>query len=292
MARIGINTNCGIITPVIYEDILCQIPGVGITHNNLPYFHRMMCQWAYSIPMNFQWVMVIEADNKDYLINEIKNTLPSFEPGFWNVGTTASETWTDATQNVIGCIFAQAIELPGEQSKVERVGISEGSNRGFINAPIIAGRADFADLSITFLETNRSFVEGVLRPWNIILNHKGLIAQPQSRSIKSIIHVYELAKTGPCTPNIIRKHWVFKDAVPTQISSEQKSQDVSNDYGKRQTSFTFNAYHIDDHSFPVMAPTKMDRIVPRKVDSFGSPGIDLPRGSNLRVENSNTGSIA
>lgn len=277
----GVTTNCGVVTPTTYEDILCQIPGIDITHNNLPYFHRMMCQWAYSIPMNFQWVLVIEADNKEYLVNEIKKNVQTFEPGLWNIGKTADDTWTDATQNVIGCIFAQAAELPGEVSNVERVGVAEGSRRGFINAPIINGRQDFTDLSLTFLETNRSFADGVIRPWNILLNHKGLIAQPQSKSIKSTIHLYELAKTSACTPNVIRKHWVFKDAVPTMISSEQKSQEASSDYGKRQTAFTYNSYYIDDHGAA--------QNIPQKSNAFNNPAIDLPIDSNLRTDYNNIG---
>jgi hypothetical protein len=242
----GITTNCGIITPQSYEDIVCSIPGVGITHNNLPYFHHMLCQWAYNIPLNFQWVLVIEAVNKDYLMEQIKNMVPAFEPGKWNMSKTADETWTKQTQDTIGCIFAQGVELPGETSVVERAGMPDGSNRGFIKAPIINGRQDFTDLNITFLETNRSFVEGVIRPWNIVVNHRGLVARGDAESIKSRIQVYELAKAGACTPNIIRKHWTFHDAVPTMISSEQKSQETSSDYGKRQTAFTFNSYHIDD----------------------------------------------
>ena len=74
----GVNTNCGIITPIFFENIMCEIPGVDITHNNLPYFHRMMCQWAYSIPLNFQWALIIEADNKDYLLKQLQYNLAPY----------------------------------------------------------------------------------------------------------------------------------------------------------------------------------------------------------------------
>ena len=242
----GLISNCGIITPTVFENIVCQVPGVDITHNRVPFFHRMMCQWAYSVPMVFDWVIVIEAENKDNLLQQIKQTVPSFEPSGWNIGRTVDDTWNESTQDIIGCIFAQAVDIPGETTSVERVGVSEGSRRGFINAPIISGRGDFGDLTITFLETNRSFADGVIRPWNILISHKGLIAQAQS--IKSTIHVYELAKLGACTPNIIRKHWVFKGAAPVGISPESKTQSSSSDYGKRQTTFVFNSYYIDDHT--------------------------------------------
>lgn len=253
----GLYTNCGVITPKLYEEILCPVLGVDITHNNISFFHHMMCNWAYNIALGFQWVLVIEADNKDFLVNSLKQTVPAFEPTGWNIGTTADATWTDATQNIVGCIFAQGATLPGETASIERVGITEGSRRGFINAPIMAGRQDFTDLTLSFLETNRSFVEGVLRPWSILAMHKGLIAQPRNTSIKSTIHLYELAKTGPCTPNTIRKHWVFKDAVPVVIYGEDKTQSASSDYGKRQTSFAFNSYYIEDNGFNQFAGNAM-----------------------------------
>lgn len=281
----NINTNCGVITPSVYEDILCKIPGVDITHNKLQHFHHMVCQWAYNIPLNFLWVMVIEMESVSLanLKKDIRLIEKNYEPEGWNMGKTAEDTWTWDTQDKVGCIFAQAAELPGETTSVERVGIIEGSRRGFINAPIISGRQDFNDLSVTFLETNRSFVEGFIRPWSILAMHKGLIAQPKGKSIKSTINLYELAKKSACEPNIIRKHWVFKDAVPTQISSESKTQENSSDYGKRQVSFTFGSYYITDHSIA--------QNIPRKVNKFDipGPGIDLPRDSSLRTDFNNIG---
>jgi hypothetical protein len=240
----GITTNCGIITPQSYEDIVCSIPGANqITHNNLSEFYRTMCEWAYNIPLNFQWVLFINPDDIKHLKEEIA-TISKIEHKEWNMKNTIDKTWIDKTQENIGCIFAHAIELPGEKSIVERAGTPDGSNRGFIKAPIINGRDDFPNLSVTFLETNLSFVDGFLRPWNILVNHRGLIAR--KKSIKSTIHVFELAKAGACKPNIIRKHWVFHGAVPVMISEEQKSQESSTDYGKRQTQFVFNSYYLED----------------------------------------------
>jgi hypothetical protein len=259
----GITTNCGTITPQSYtkiQDIVCSIPGANqFTHNNLTQFYRTMCQWAYNIPLNFQWVLFIIPDDIVHLTTQIKTVIPKFESQNWDMKNTMEKTWTEETQEAIGCIFAQSVELPGEKSIVERAGMPEGSNRGFIKAPIINGREDFSNLSVTFLETNLSFVDGFIRPWNIIVNHQGLIAR--EKSIKSKIHVFELAKTGACTPNIIRKQWVFNGAVPIMISEEQKSQEATSDYGKRQTQFVFDSYYLED-SDTVNAPKLPPNRVP------------------------------
>lgn len=237
-------TNCGNLTPRTFEP--CSISGTpDITHSHIPYFHRMMCNWAYNIPLQFQWVLVISAQNISYLKNRIKQRIQEVEPDGWNISSTVDTTWTNATQDVIGCIFAQGVDIPGESINVQRVGVSEGSNRGFINAPIITGRSSFSDLQVGFLETNKSFVDGVLRPWSILVAHEGLVAQ--RNSIKADITIYELSKAGECTPNIIRKQWNFRDCAPVMISSEQKTYS-SNDYPKRQVSFVFNSYQVTDLS--------------------------------------------
>jgi hypothetical protein len=243
----GIVTNCGLITPQVFET--CNFGGQpSLTHNHIPYMNRMLCQWAYNVPMRFSWVMVINAHNKKHLINKIKSVVPGYEPPGWNMSNTVDDTWTYSTQDVVGCIFAQGVDIPGENVNVDYAGISEGSNRGFINAPIINGRSNFDLLGAGFLETNRSFVDGVLRPWTILAAHEGLLATTREQSIKSDITIYQLAKMGECSPNIIRKAYVFHDCVPINIQPDQLDYNSSSDYPKMQAKFVYNSYYIDDMS--------------------------------------------
>ena len=199
-----VNTNCGQLTPQMFKS--CKMDGQpSTTHGHIPYFNKMLCQWAYSVPMKFSWVMLIIAHNKDYLVNKIKTVVPNYEPPGWKVDGMVDATWTNATQDVVGCIFAQGVDIPGENVNIDYAGVSEGSNRGFINAPIVNGRSNFEPLGAGFLETNKSFTDGVLRPWSILVAHEGLIATPRNKSIKADILIYQLAKNGECSPNIIRK---------------------------------------------------------------------------------------
>lgn len=241
----GILSNCGTITQKFFLDnpkINCQ---PDITHSHIPFVHQMFCRWAYQPALQFLWVLVIDAHDKNYLLNRIGNSMRTLEPPGWGTSQIISDTWTTQTQNTIGCIFAQGVNLPGESIKTEHVGIKEGSNRGFLNAPIINGRTDYEPMEIGFLETNQSFVDGVLRPWSILVSHEGLLARPRNESIKADIHVYQLAKAGETVPNIVRKAWTFKDCVPTFVSPEQLTYASSNDYGKRQAQFVYNSYHLN-----------------------------------------------
>lgn len=236
----AIPTNCGDIKPINFEVISL---GADHTSGHIPYFHRMMCNWAYSAALPFMWVIIITADNKNNLISNIKQ-INNYEVPGWDIDSLADDTWTDATMDVIGCIFAQGVRLPGEGNTIEYAGISDGSKRGFINAPIMNGRSDFEPLEIGFLETNQSFVDGVLRPWKILMDHKGFIATDINNSLKSTISVYELAKAGPTTKNIIRKAWNFYKCAPTNLSSSDKTYAASADYEKKQVQFLYNYYTV------------------------------------------------
>lgn len=236
-------TNCGLMTKNTFDAITFN-GEPSITHSHIPYFHSLLCSCANSIAIQCLWVLVITAHNKQYLLNRIKQVVPQLEPIGWKTDNAVNDTWTDQTQDIIGCIYAQGVTLPGESTNIDHAGITEGSRRGFINAPIVNGRADFGPLSITFLETNQSFTEGVLRPWNILVSHEGLLARPRNNSIKADISVYQLARAGEDVPLTIRKSWTFKDCVPSMISSEDLTYNPSSDYGKRQTSFIYNSYSI------------------------------------------------
>jgi hypothetical protein len=242
-----IPSNCG---PITKDYILekAKINGKDIlTHSHITHVHKMFCRLAYQPALQFLWVLVIEArKNKEYLLNRIGNSVKTLEPEGWDTKRIISHTWTEDTQDIIGCIFAQGVNLPGETIKTEYVGIKEGSNRGFLNAPIINGRTDYEPMEIGFLETNQSFADGLLRPWSILVAHEGLLAKSNPiESIKADIHVYQLARAGGDTiPNIVRKHWIFKECAPIYISSEELTYASSNDYGKRQVKFAYNSYHL------------------------------------------------
>ncbi len=237
-------TNCGTIPESFFTEPAKILCAPDITHSHIPFVHQMFCRWGYQPAQQYSWVMVIEAHNKEYLLSRITGQIKKIEPPGWGVDRIVEQTWNDYTQNIIGCIFAQGVELPGEKVKTELVGITEGSNRGFINSPIINGRQGFEPLLCSFLETNQSFVDGCIRPWSILVSHEGLIARPRNQSIKADIHIYQLAKAGEDRPNIIRKAWIFKDCVPIDVSSE-KLDYQSNDFGKRQATFVYNSYHIN-----------------------------------------------
>jgi hypothetical protein len=243
----NIPTNCGVLTPQTFE-LITFGGNADVQSGHIPYFHQKICEWAYTIAQPFSFVIFIHAQDKQNIINKIKSDFPTLEPTGWDVSQVVDDAWADDVTEVIGCIFAEGVRFPGETINVERVGITEGSRRGFINAPIITGRSDFEPLEIGFMETNQSFVDGVLRPWSILAAHYGLLAR--SDSIKADIIVYQLARAINETQNIVRKNvirkqWTFKDCVPIYVSPEDVTYDATSSYPKKQVQFVYNSYQIE-----------------------------------------------
>lgn len=252
-------TNCGLITERWY-DITCPNIKPSITGSHIPYFHSMLCQWAYSISSPFFWVIVIEAQNRSHLLKSIQS-VGSIEPtlkGKWEISQNAlNSVFNDQTQNVIGCIFADSIRIPNESLNIGVAGGAQGTN-GHLSTPIATGRGSNNNIQIGFRETNLSFADIFLKPWSIITSYKGLInddgrissnsgAAYWGGSIKSNIHIYQLATNGgvgdACIESVIRKEYHFYDAVPTNINSDDLKSEAGSP-NMRQVDFTFNYYTI------------------------------------------------
>lgn len=227
----------------------------SITGSHIPYFHSMMCEWAYGIALSFFWVVIIEAQQKNHLMNSILD-VANIEPGYrgkWKVSDReTNKLFNNQTQETIGCIFAQSVRLPGESTAVESFG---GGRGGHLKSSGVVSRGDLPPLEIGFRETNLSFTDFLLRPWNIVTSYKGLISDDGSLSgpasywggsIKSNIHVYQLAKGGANkegVESLVRKEMHFFDAVPITISDDDLNHEAGG-VNKRQVTFAYNYYSV------------------------------------------------
>jgi hypothetical protein len=249
--------NCGFLTSRWY-DVNCPNLSPSIESNHIPYFHSLMCEWAYDVALSFFWVVVIDAQNKNHLMNsilDVSNIEPTLK-GKWDISQNETNAlFNDRTQNTIGCIFADSVRIPGESTNITSIGGSKDRG-GHLGGTGASGRTTLTSLDIGFRETNLSFTEFFIRPWNIVTSYKGLIADDGGLSsnsnakywggsIKSNIHLYQLATSngGNCSSSVIRKQFHFYDAVPISIESDEMSQ-ADSGVNKRQVSFTYNYYTV------------------------------------------------
>jgi|LauGreDrversion4_2_1035121.scaffolds.fasta_scaffold96631_3 hypothetical protein len=232
------------------------------------YFLSKLGDWAMNIPLQSFWVIVIEfpPSIKRRWLSQLVN---DFEPRSWsefNTGSYGSLLTTPYQSNssngketageyLYGCMFARSVNIPGEKTELLNPSIPNASGLLFPN--ISKNRSALAELDISFIETNSSFVDNVIRPWNIIVSHLGLVGRPSVDDIKGTIQVIFYAKPQITEsdyikqgqqiidikdkPLIRRKVFTFFDVAPTLISSQEYTQ-AGDALLVRPTKFTYSSY--------------------------------------------------
>ena len=208
--------------------------GVDIFGTNVPlwplvsyrdHFLRVLETWSGSIPNQFQWLVLIDhfpVPLYTDLLQELEHT--DGEKKGWNIARNVETVTNPIYQRIAGCVFAQGVNIPGENLQVAYAKPSK--NRGFLGTLYSGDRADLAPLTIQFLETNTSFADFVIRPWILLASHLGMVARPGdgpgSRSplnIKTDITVIQLGKTFQKRSSVTRKMWRYYNCVPFSVSN-------------------------------------------------------------------------
>lgn len=179
--------------------------------------------------------------------NVFLNSLEDYALSPWDIPSASlliSDNFQANTRRLLGCIFAQEIEMPGEA-----LSISQGNAYGgHFGRNVFMDRNNQGVFKMTFLETNSSFVDLVIRPWLIMVGHFGLVARP-STSVKNVkcssVLVYELAKNGPGNSLIVRKQTNFFKVVPISIDGNTPTQSREG-YAQRSVKFAFDGYSVSD----------------------------------------------
>jgi hypothetical protein len=164
----------------------------------------------------------------------------------------------------MGCIFARQVTLPEERIEVGHTGLDYG---GFMAPATASKRHGYQKLGITFLETNASFVDLILRPWSILVGYNGLVARDpkSSKYIKGNVNLVMLAKATKLPDNYIskagfnllnnsmaiRKVYQFTNVAPIYVPSEEYSYQEE---GMRfsNVDFCYDSYSILDGNTSTM----------------------------------------
>jgi len=222
----------------------------------IPFFlQSFLSEPASALPKGAQWVLVFEGsfnsettrrDYNDVLpVPAIKKVARAFEPQTWNIDGAIDMTLQKDYQTTKGCMFAQAVSLPGESNQVNPEGFQQN---GYIRTFTGAGRDPFANLQISFLDTNLSFVDNVIRPWVIATAHLGLIAREGEDNYRCNISVYKLGVISvDKTPFVLQKYTFF-GACPVNVSGEEYNYTQTQSPINREASFIYHYYTIDSRT--------------------------------------------
>jgi hypothetical protein len=235
----------------------------------IPFFlQNFLGEAPTAIPKGGQWVLVFEGpfvpsgnvSNLNYSLitpdGEIRARssddviLPvraiekaiDYEPKQWDIKTAIRTTLHSDFQQRKGCMFVQAVQLPGESTVVNPEGLQQG---GYIRSYIGGGRDAFQTVSISFLETNISFVDNVIRPWVVATSHLGMLARKGPENYRCNFSVYKLGVISQDTSPYVALKYTFYGACPVSVTGEEYNYTQTNSPVNREATFTYHYYNIE-----------------------------------------------
>lgn len=195
-----------------------------------------------AIPKGAQWAAVF---------NDLEgNILPSISLAYqrepngsnrWKTEEAASTILTTDYQERYGCMFCQAVALPGEGFTA----VSEGNikSNAFIRSYVGAGRNDFPIMRMTFIDTHISFTDSFLRGWALATANFGMIARSGGENYRTDMTCYKFGIT-PSGPVIIQQ-MTFEGICCIGVSEEEYNYDVTSSFVKREAQFAYHNYSVD-----------------------------------------------
>lgn len=255
-----------------------------LVKNNIPAFlTQFLSRPASAIPKGAQWIVSFETKEPGTLKNKILPAIElaySYEPDAanWKTSLAAKAILTDEYQSSRGCMFCQAIGLPGEGQTVNPGGNIQSN--AFIRSYVGAGRNDFPQMRMTFVDTNASFCDSFLRGWSLATSNFGLAAMPDydPRNYRADIFCYKIG-IGPVHPFVLMT-MRFKDACCISVSEEEYNYTPATAPIMREARFIFNSYSVDTQSgnSPDIVPLEISSSQPRIISpppTLSTPNANL-----------------
>lgn len=213
-----------------------------------------------AIPRGSLWIAAFE-DLPNKILPGIKLAL-SYEPGpkiesgdsggeslSWSISKAAGLIAASTYQETAGCVLCQAIDIPGETIQV-----NAGGNivtNSFIRSYVGGGRADFPEMRMTFLDTNLSFADNVLRPWSISTATFGMVARDPSSSenYRTNLTCWQLTPYSSklSSPTVI-KTITFYGVCCVSVNNEELNYYPATEAVEREAKFVYHYYTVNTTS--------------------------------------------
>jgi hypothetical protein len=214
-------------------------------------FYHVLTTPAGSIPKGAQWIVAFE-DLNNSIIKKGITTAMTYENKPWAISKAADVVASDVYQKWGGCMFCQAIDMPGEGTAV----VPEGNiqSNAWLRSYVGAGRNQFPEMRVSFLDTNVSFVDNVCRPWSIATATFGLLAQPRfsEKNYRTNMYCWKIAPYEPGDGPKVTMLMTFYDICCVSVNNEELNYQPSTAPMLREAQFVYNYYSVNtekDSSF-------------------------------------------
>jgi hypothetical protein len=226
--------------------------------NPVDFLSRFLSRPASSIPKGAQWAVVF--DNLQDILPSISKAYGR-EPntiGAWRTEEAAAIILGPDYQTDKGCLFCQAIGLPGEATNTNVAGDlgGQGAQSAFIRSYVGGGRTNFPEMRMTFLDTHVSFCESFLRGWALATANFGMVARSDIIYRTNLTcHKFGITPSGP----IIRQTISFNGVCCISVSEEEYNYQTATAPLEREARFVYHSYTVNsypiDNTAPSLKPT-------------------------------------
>ena len=218
-----------------------------LTFSPRNFFLKNLEKWELGIPLQAQWTVRIIPDNPNVreFLRIIGTQYTNIDYASFTVPlNTAQKLFNSNTQseeNGLGLYFAQGISLPREGFSPVDAGIDNGG--GFLRGVTGGDRIGIKDksFSLSLLETNLDFCDGIIKPWIISAAYRGLIDLGKENSIKSTVYVEQFTRGNDETDKPMRKRHIFYGCVPFEIDGNSLNFEEER-VATRSVGWIFNQY--------------------------------------------------
>lgn len=239
-------------------------PGLSLFGTNLPFtplisfrdrFLDSLDQWNTSIPLNTQFIVLIDNFPLGLTTNVLQNLEPIVQRTGFDINLPKATLTNYKNQAIVGCIFTNGFNI-GDDS-LDSAAATIDNNRGFIQGTILKDRSDFASnkFTLSLRETNSSFIDFVIRPWVIMASHFGMVARDKSNPAELIkdpkvnLTVVQYTRSDKGLSQIPRKTWRFYNCVPTSVSTRDYQYGEAEDIKNFDTTWVYDRYEISSNLY-------------------------------------------
>ena len=217
------------------------------------YFLTQLNSWVSTPSLKSQWICIIDNYPKAIygpLIRNLERT--GGDSTAYDVSLAKSLLTSFPLQRVVGCVFANEVQIPEESYRIESAPISNNNNRGFIPGIIAGSRNsyDSSPLVIKFYESNLSFLDFVIRPWVMLASHYGHVTRKTNDySVKCNITLLWYGKTYQNINQIPRKIFKYYNCVPYQVSQQTYDYEEANTPLGFSVNFSYTNYTVSNNLY-------------------------------------------
>lgn len=245
------------------------------------HFFKNLSTWAGGIPLQHFWVVQFDF-NQTFLsrfqtwLNNADRSFDGIEWDDYELQKTVEllkanyqgQSLSNSPDNAnlyTGCYFARNISIPGERVEVINPSIPSAGGMHFHN--ILNKRQAPTNVSISFMETNASFVDLFIRPWCILASQTGYIGREDNLKVNITATFFSKTESTnakidqtPGLPNRIstiqdytgdlraapRKRFTFRGAMPLTVNTQEYTY-TGESLIIRPVDFIYNGYKVDTY---------------------------------------------